>query len=212
MAPVFGICWQNWFGRKSHCHGLWEQRSFQEFGTKSTEPCGSLGSSSVLFMLFVSLLFAAQLREVANRIPDSPLTPAAQDNMHKSWADSAVHGHSPKPHHFNLTEREAGISSPDNSSKTLKHEARLPALECLGVNSSLFSTWRFTNVCTSLHGLMELWVLPMTCHVTPNVIPRKDRERVWDWWMPVLFLEAPRRGSCTDFPGNLLGKKKNKTE
>lgn len=46
--------------------------------------CGSLGSSSVLFMLFVSLLFAAQLREVANRIPDSRLTPATQDNMHKS--------------------------------------------------------------------------------------------------------------------------------
>lgn len=111
-------------------------------------------------MLFVSLLFAAQLREVANRIPDSRLTPATQDNMHKSWADSAVHSHSPKPHHFNVTEREAGISSPDNSSKSLKHEARLPALECFGVNSSLFITWHFTNVCTSLHGLMELWVSP----------------------------------------------------
>lgn len=49
---------------------------------------------------------------------------------------------------------------------------------------------------------------PVTRHVIPNVIPSKDRERIWDWWMPVLFLEAPRWGSCTDFPGNLLGEKK----
>lgn len=143
---------------------------------------------ALVCVAFSILLISTPLREVADLIPsDSWDMPATEGKIHKSVTDFTVHVHSPnRPYHCNLKEREDWISSPENSSKTLKQEARLPALEGLGVNSSSFSTWNFTNIWPSLRRMMNYRSRTLTS-LLPAPYSGRTEECIGDQWISTLF-------------------------